>query len=273
MEPATGLAILGTAIGSAKIVEKILGPTADYIGEGIKIFTKRRVKNVSRIFSKANTFLGDKLESPGAVPPKILKTILDDGSFCDDELTSEYFGGVLASSRTGISRDDRAITYLNLTTNLSTYQLRFHYIFYATIKRIFTGLKIQTGETRDLVKMWLYFPYEIFSKAMDLQPDEDLEGILVHIISGLVREDLITLICYGDADYINNLINSPLQKVTTIQSSGIVVEPTCFGIEYYLWAHGRGDITHHVFLDSEVDIPTSTILSVPSGVIPIKKNP
>ena len=31
MDPGTGLTILGSAIGGAKLVEKLLGPTADYI--------------------------------------------------------------------------------------------------------------------------------------------------------------------------------------------------------------------------------------------------
>lgn len=31
IDPGTGLTILGTAVGGAKVVEKILGPTAEYV--------------------------------------------------------------------------------------------------------------------------------------------------------------------------------------------------------------------------------------------------
>lgn len=33
IDPGTGLTILGSTIGRAKVVEKILGPTSEYIGE------------------------------------------------------------------------------------------------------------------------------------------------------------------------------------------------------------------------------------------------
>lgn len=84
MDAGTGLTVLGSAIGSAKLLEKMLGPTADYIGEGVKSWTEKRVANVQRIFNIAARRLGTKIESDGAVPPRVLKGILDEGSFCDD---------------------------------------------------------------------------------------------------------------------------------------------------------------------------------------------
>lgn len=141
MDTATGLTVLGTAVGSAKIVEKLLGPTADYVGGGIKDWTEKRVNNVSRIFSIAATRLGGRIEEEGAVPPKVLKGILDEGSFCDDELSAEYFGGVLASSRTGVSRDDRGAAYIAMLGRLSAYQIRAHYCFYHIFKRLFDGTR------------------------------------------------------------------------------------------------------------------------------------
>ena len=118
MDPATGLTILGSAVGGAKLVEKLLGPTADYVGTGLKNWAEKRVTNASRIFEKAAEKLGSRIDEPGAVPPRVLKEILDEGLYCDDELTAEYFGGVLASSRSSISRDDRAASYLKLTSSL-----------------------------------------------------------------------------------------------------------------------------------------------------------
>lgn len=107
MEPGTGLAILGSALGGAKLVEKLLGPTAEYIGSGIQSWTEHRVKNVSDIFRNAQEKLGDRIDQPGAIPPRVLKEVLNEGSFCCDPLTAEYFRGVLASSRSPVSRDDR----------------------------------------------------------------------------------------------------------------------------------------------------------------------
>src|SRR5262245_36424227 len=121
----------GLAFALAKpLLEKLLGPTAEYIGEGMKEFTKKRAENIRRIFAYAAKLLGPRLELPGAVPAKVLRGVIDDGSFADDELAAQYFGGVLASARTGVSRDDRGATFNALLTRLSSYQIRAHYVFY-----------------------------------------------------------------------------------------------------------------------------------------------
>jgi hypothetical protein len=144
MDTSTALTVLGAAIGSAKVVEKILGPTAEYIGEGIKSWTEKRVANVQNIFRIAADRLGDDINKSGSVPPRVLKGILDEGSFCDDPLTAEYFGGVLASSRSNASRDDRGITFLSVITTLSPYQVRSHYIFYTLFRHFYKGLRQPT---------------------------------------------------------------------------------------------------------------------------------
>lgn len=132
-EIGTGIAALAIALGGKDFLTKILGPTADYIGEQAKLMVEKQVQNTNRIFQNANRILGPKLDEPGTVPPRVLKEILENGSFCDEELSAEYFGGILASSRSGISRDDRAMTMLDLIKSLSIYQIRTHYIFYQIV--------------------------------------------------------------------------------------------------------------------------------------------
>jgi hypothetical protein len=87
MGAGTGLTILGAALGSAKLAEKLLGPTADYLGQGLKHWTEKRVTNIQNIFRIAANRLGEDLDKEDAVPPRVLKGILDEGSFCDDPLT------------------------------------------------------------------------------------------------------------------------------------------------------------------------------------------
>jgi hypothetical protein len=185
VEPATGLAILGSAVGGAKLVEKILGPTAEYVGTGLRAWTERRVQNVAAIFNKAQEKLGGNIEHEAAVPPRVLKEILDEGSFCDDELTAEYFGGILASSRTPTGRDDRGATYLRLTSELSTYQIRFHYICYFWWRQFFVGSGLRPTFDEDLHKMWLFLPYPFLIQAMEFAAQEPLMEILFHCTSGL----------------------------------------------------------------------------------------
>jgi hypothetical protein len=40
------------------------------------------------------------------VPPRVLSGLLTDGSYRDDKVACEYFGGVLASSRTEVSNGE-----------------------------------------------------------------------------------------------------------------------------------------------------------------------
>lgn len=71
MDIGTGLTILGTALGGKDIIIKMLGPTAEYLGEGFKDYTQKRIVNVKNIFSNASKKLGHKLDDEqGAVPPK-----------------------------------------------------------------------------------------------------------------------------------------------------------------------------------------------------------
>lgn len=162
MELGTGLALLG----AAKLAEKLLGPTAAYIGEGVKTWTEKRTQNVRRIFEIAIMKAGNKLEKDGAVPPKVLKGVLDEGSFCEDFLAAEYFGGILASSRSGVTRDDRGAVFIALLSRLSTYGIRTHYIFYHIIKRLFDGkdLHMTLKSGRDGAKTFV--PLEVFTSAM-----------------------------------------------------------------------------------------------------------
>ena len=82
------------ALGSKEILGKLLGPTADYLGGGLKSLTERGVNNVNRVFAAAVSKLGSRIEKPGTIAPRVFKAVLENGYFCDNKLTTEYFGGV-----------------------------------------------------------------------------------------------------------------------------------------------------------------------------------
>ena len=248
MDSGTGLAVLGSAIGGAKLLEKLLGPTADYLGEGLKAWSQKRIENVSRIFCKARDKLGERIDTPGAIPPKILKGILDDGSFCDDDLASEYFAGVMAASRTPVGRDDRAAAYLNLTTQLSVYQIRSHYVIYSAIKRTFDGRDdMRPGEQSDAHKFRFFIPSALYAEAMALQEPEDITLIASHAINGLHRLSLIRAECVG---YCKDMLEKENATIHG-RDNGFIAQPDSFGFEYYLWVHGRGDLPITRFLSGE----------------------
>src|SRR5688500_3074157 len=111
MDPTHVAVAVSAYLGLKDLVPKILGPTADYLGGELRTYTEKGASNLRRIVTNAGEKLGDELNKPGQVSPKVLKNVLEEGYFSEDELAAEYFGGVLASSRTTNSRDDRGATF------------------------------------------------------------------------------------------------------------------------------------------------------------------
>jgi hypothetical protein len=254
------LTILGTAVGSAKLVEKILGPTADYIGSGLRDWTAHKIDNVGRIFAFASEKPGDRISEPGAVPPKVLKGILEDGAFCDDELEAEYFGGVLASSRSEVGRDDRGAALLSLVSRLTTHQVRAHFLFYTIVKSLYGGVdaNINLGEGR--MKLNTFLPVSTYHQALEFSDRENYDAILSHVMFGLAREVLIEQsFMYGSPEILRN-------AYPKVDQHGILFSPSPLGVELYLWAHGRGHLGVHDFLKPEHRLVSRSKLTIGPGI-------
>jgi hypothetical protein len=260
VDPGTGLTVLGTAVGSAKLVEKILGPTAEYLGSGLKDWTERSVNNVGRVFQKAQEKLGDRVNKPGSVPPKVLKQVLEEGAFSDDELAAEYFGGVLASSRTEVSRDDRGAAFIALVGRLSSYQLRSHYFFYSVVRTVFEGLEVNLGVQSGREQCRLFIPMESYFIALELAPNEPAHVILSHVMFGLVREGLLDNdFEFGGADHVKT-------KFPAADRPGLILAPSALGVELYLWALGRGELGTNSILDSALEQSAGVQITTAPGI-------
>jgi hypothetical protein len=263
VDPGTGLTVLGTALGSKDLVVKILGPTAEYLGAGMGNWTEHGVRNLGRVFEKATKKLGDQIDRPGAVPPKVLKRILEDAPFCDDELGAEYFGGVLASSRSDVGRDDRGAAFSALVGRLSTYQIRSHFFLYKMVRGLYEGLTENLGMVEGRQRLKTFVPMSSYSVAMEFDNKENLVTILNHVMFGLSRESLIVgEFLFGKPEHLKS-------RYDGVDVPGILFSPSALGVELFLWAHGRGNLNVHQFLNptilfnSDVEITiTSVIRSV-----------
>lgn len=235
-EPITtvGLGIIAAYLGKDGL-NKILGPTAAYLGECFRDFAQKRAQNVGRIFGNAEQKLGQKIEQPGQVPPKVLKTIINEGSYSDDEIAVEYFGGILASSRTEQGRDDRGARIGKILDGLSVYQIRTHYIVYTLVRKIFKDSGYQFNQD-DRPRMQIFIPWASYLGAMEFSQSEmnQLASIVNHSLFGLSRDALIETFQYGSEEHIS-------KHCTEAKGGGIVVSPSAFGAELYLWGYGQGD--------------------------------
>lgn len=223
----SGIAILG----SKDLLIKILGPSADYVGDEIKSFVKKCNVNLDAILSKAAQKLGDRMNEEGSVSPRVLKHVVDEGRFCEDSLTAEYYGGILASSKSRVGRDDRGVTLLAQIKDLSVYQLRFHFMAYMLMHRLFRGESLNLGDGNDCDKMKIFVPMNVYQEAMDFQSGEDPNAILSHCLFGLSKHNLISDFSSGNSEFLQ-------KKNKAISASGIVFAPTLPGAELFLWAIG-----------------------------------
>ena len=266
MDPLTtgALAVLGYT--SKDVLTKLLGPTAEYMGGGLKDWTQKRVGNVKNIFDMAARKLGSKLEIKGpSVPPRVLDKILNEGSYCDDKLTAEYFAGVLASSRTGVRKDDRGSFFASTVSRLSSYQIRSHYILYSVLKKVFNGSDIDIGTERFKLKVFL--PLTVYQHAMSFEKDEDVDNLTLHSLIGLNNEGLIDDdFVVGDLKYLKSRVSE------ACTSNGIVFTASGFGIELYLWAHGKSDVKVTDFLNKENQFIFDMQITIMNGAYSIATN-
>jgi hypothetical protein len=246
-------------------LNKMLGPTADYLGDSLRDFAQKRTENVGKIFGNAESKLGNKLDQPGQVPPKVLKTIINEGSYSDDEIAIEYFGGILASSRTEQGRDDRGARIGKVLDGLSIYQIRTHYIVYSLVRKLFkeSGYLFNMD---DRPRMQIFIPWGIYCDAMefDQKEMEQVTSILNHSFFGLNTDNLIETFQYGPKEHINN-------HCPEAQSDGILVFPSAFGAELYLWGYGFGEKDLSYVLNDDAFEDMAGIPLVEDGVIPADK--
>ena len=239
--PVTALAVEtivagGVVYTAQNLLLRLLGPTFDYLGDDLKGLAEKRKETFDRIVLSASKKLGDRLNDPGQVSPRVLRTILDEGSFSDNRIAVEYFGGVLASSRTEFSRDDRGARVARMIDSLSAYQIRTHYLIYSSISDLFSKDSNSFALTEDREKMQLFKPSQGFYECMEFSPQEWSEGqILNHILHGLSTDGLLgDNWGFGSKDTIGRFSSK-------IPEDGIVCTPTALGAELFLWAFGHGD--------------------------------
>lgn len=70
----------------------------------------------------------------GAIPARVAESVLQSAQFAKSEFVAEYLSGILASSRTPDGHDDRGISWTRLISQLSSDQVRMHYVLYTAAR-------------------------------------------------------------------------------------------------------------------------------------------
>lgn len=113
-------------------LKSLLGPTLGELGEDLKrLYALGR----DRIFAAAFKKLRNPEDGKKA-NLRVARDVLWNGAFTDDEICAEYFGGVLAASRSEDGRDDGNIQFVTTIKSLSSSQLRLHYFIYVGLNQL-----------------------------------------------------------------------------------------------------------------------------------------
>ena len=218
---------------TTQLVSKILGPTAEYIGREAEQFAQKCNINLSDVFARSARKLGPRLDEPGKVNPRVVKGVIDDGRFSEDPLSREYFAGVLASARSDGRHDDRGVPVLAVIRELSALQMRMHYVFYELVRRLYANTTLSLTRRPDAANLLVFIPMRVVADAMLL---DDQRGVLTHCVGGLHRSGLIgDVYAYGKPEFM-------APRFPNAPGPGVLLEPTAYGAEVYLWAIGARDL-------------------------------
>jgi hypothetical protein len=252
MDPATTVGT-GLALWASKdMLGKVLGPTADYLGGGLKSAVEKCNVNLGRVFQRAAEKLGPRLEKPGAVNPRVLRHVYEDGRFAEDDVVVEYYGGLLAGSKTDTGTSDQALPYLAAVQRMSAYELRLHFVLYYELLRIHKGSGVPLSQGNRVHDLALVIPHEMFLTALGIGPEDEKAQMeywrtMSHAVVGLHQEGLIGNYTYGKLD-------EKAKDFPGAPENGILLTPSFLGAELFAWAIGVESPSGHHFFD--IDIST-----------------
>jgi hypothetical protein len=208
-------------------------------------YTKKAAENARAVLKIAVDRVGKEIETPGRVPPKVLKNILDHAWFAEDQLTAEYLGGVLASSRTPVGRDDRGASLAACVGRLSSYQIRAHYLFYSTAKRQLSQVPYYKY-LRNRKRMHLFVALTDFQASMEIESADEVDVLASHCAEGLMREGLIESWAIGEPHEI------ALGFDVFLRHPALRWAPSAAGTELFMWAQCQSKADVQTFLDPAV---------------------
>lgn len=242
---------------------KMLGSTAKYLDDERGRLATQANANLARIFDGAIRRLGSRVEEPGAVNPRVLKQVWDEGRFIEDELVAEYFAGLLASARSKDGRDDRVLSLLSTVRDLSVFDLQFHFLVYSTVRRLFVGQRFSVAVQEDRVRSGVFLPFRVYVGALSLDNGPAAQELAAHSLITLIKYELIDhRFTMGPAEKLK-------QQCPRAQEPGMIVIPSFFGAELFLWAHGYAGRCVDELLCADLAFDSAVPMRIPGGAIPL----
>lgn len=262
---------------TVSLLQRLLGPSADVIGEGWA--DRLRQRNLTKLLEKT-----EKRSSGGANPgwaqPRVADAVFGAAQFASDEIVTDYLSGVLASARSPEDPSDDALPWSNLVARLSALQLRIHYVAYLNFRQVLRA----TEEKSRLYKFTsrsISLPSKPFLAAVGLDPEGSDFQRFSDAVHGLRQEDLFADFAYGERDFFTSheaerrkpypSIYTHERRFETPYEDVIILHYSPFGVQFFLWGIGLGMALDTDYIDPVQnlhleDTPESTLNVLLEGV-------
>ena len=201
-------------------LKRLFGPVLEEYGEELRRW------HVARRLNKIGDAAIRKVENldDGRHPNlNVTHNVFMNGAFRDDEVSAEYFGGILASSRSEDGKDDSTINYVDVIKSLSSRQLHLHYLIYNGLNQIFVAKKdeVNVAQGSELERRSIWFAS---SELHAIHKIAVLTDFQILFRQGLIKE-----------------YKTDTEHKTTYHFPYSMAKPTSFGVMLYAVAHNRQD--------------------------------
>ena len=168
---------LSLALPGEWALKSLLGPTFAELGDDLKrLYAGGR----DRIIAAACKKLRDPEDGKKA-NLRVARDVFWNGAFSDDEICAEYFGGVLAASRSNDGKDDRNIQFVATIKSLSSSQLRLHCFIYTRLNQLLcrSGKHVNVGMGEEIQAQKIYF-LSLELESLGVRHDTDFPVLHQH---------------------------------------------------------------------------------------------
>lgn len=147
--------VTGGVATAAYVAQQLFGKTLAEMGDDLnKMYTANRDKLLSKAAKKVTD------PNDGAKPNlRVARDVIWSGAVTDDEVCAEYFGGILAASRSDDGKDDSALIYVDCIKALSSKQLHLHFVIYNSLHKMLVevGSPVNPGMQDELSQKQVWF--------------------------------------------------------------------------------------------------------------------
>ena len=199
-----------------KALEKAFGPVLTEIGEDLKrVYAVGRDKILIAGYKKIKN-----KEDGRKANLRVARDVFWNGAFTDDEICAEYFGGILAASRSEDGKDDSAIEFVSVIRSMSSQQLRLHYFIYSGLNQILSrsNEQVNVAQGSEIQKKEIYFLLLELNNAQ-INTDTDFNVLYRHGLLSQYKTD-------------RHFIEGQVLPYASAR-------PTTYGVLLYAAAHNR----------------------------------